>query len=212
MATHYPNSKITAVSNSHSQRQYIQAQAKARGLDNLQVVTCDINDFTPSGTYDRVVSVEMFEHVRNHQRLLTLIGGWLKPEGKLFVHIFCHKNKPYLFQSYGASNWMGRYFFSGGMMPCFDLLPSVPSPLKLKDSWKWNGGHYSKTSRAWLERQDQAKSHVMEVIKGTYGPDQAVDWHNRWRMFFMACDELFSFDGGNQWYVAHYLFEKKSAG
>jgi cyclopropane-fatty-acyl-phospholipid synthase len=212
MAEQYPASTITAVSNSRTQREYIESQGRERGLSNLRVVTCDVNQFDPHTTFDRVVSVEMFEHVRNHSCLLERIDRWLRVDGKLFVHVFCHFDIPYLFHSFGAKDWMGRHFFSGGMMPSFDLLPSVPSPLALQQSWKWNGEHYAKTCRAWLENQDAAASEILSILESTYGRELAVVWHNRWRMFFIACEELFAFNSGQEWFVAHYLFAKSSGG
>ena len=186
MAKQYPESHITAVSNSNSQREFIQQQAAESGLSNLTVITADINDFNPDTTFDRVVSVEMFEHMRNHQRLMDKVYDWLRPGGKLFVHIFCHKETPYLFRSDGDENWMGRYFFSGGMMPSADLLARCGSRLTLVDQCTWNGKHYAKTCRAWLSKQDSCKREIRRVLAATYGEKQAKVWHNRWRMFIMA--------------------------
>ncbi|WP_417734919.1 SAM-dependent methyltransferase [Rosistilla oblonga] len=208
MAEHYPNSQITAVSNSHSQREFITARARNAGLTNLQVLTVDINHFQPDDSFDRVVSVEMFEHMRNHRKLMDRIHDWLVPDGKLFVHIFCHKRTPYLFRSDGEQNWMGRYFFTGGMMPSENLLESVGSRLTLASKSRWSGMHYAKTSRAWLENHDRCSESLLPILKQTYGEDQAIMWQNRWRMFFMACEELFAFNGGNEWFVSHYLFER----
>jgi cyclopropane-fatty-acyl-phospholipid synthase len=208
MAKQFPQSRITSVSNSHSQRKFIEQAAESGGLSNLTVITSDMNDFETEHSFDRVVSIEMFEHMRNHRKLMNNIAGWLKPDGKLFVHIFTHKDSPYLFRTDGEHNWMGRYFFTGGMMPSVDLLPECGSSLKLANQWQWNGEHYAKTCRAWLRKQDAAKRTVMQVLGETYGSDQAVVWHNRWRMFFMACEELFAFNHGKEWFVSHYLFEK----
>ena len=207
MAEHYPNSQITAVSNSTSQREFILGRAKQLGLSNLTVITADMNDFRASKSYDRVVSVEMFEHMRNHRRLMQRINDWLRPDGRLFVHIFCHKNSPYLFRSDGELNWMGRHFFSGGMMPSQDLLSLCGSPMSLESQWKWNGNHYAKTCRAWLGKQDDAWSSIQSIFEMTYGANQSRRWHNRWRLFFMACEELFAFNGGDEWFVSHYLFK-----
>lgn len=208
MAEQYPQSRITSVSNSNSQREFIQAQAQERGLTNLTVITADMNDFGTDQTFDRVVSVEMFEHMRNHRELMRRIHSWLRPGGKLFVHIFCQNEAPYLFQSEGERNWMGRYFFSGGMMPSVDLLPKCGSPLDLQSHWTWDGTHYAKTCRAWLRNQDAAKCELRQVFAQTYGADEANRWHNRWRMFFIACEELFAYAGGQQWFVSHYLFQR----
>ena len=208
MAEQFPNSSITAVSNSISQRQFIQSQARSRDLTNLRVITADIANFVPDTQSDRVVSVEMFEHMRNHRRLMDRIHSWLAPEGKLFVHIFCHRDTPYLFHSDGEQNWMGRHFFSGGMMPSADLLPQCGSPFQLAEQWIWNGSHYAKTCRAWLRNQDAAKARILDTFESSGDRDQAIVWHNRWRIFFLACEELFSFDEGREWFVAHYLFER----
>ncbi|MCC9608363.1 cyclopropane-fatty-acyl-phospholipid synthase family protein [Blastopirellula sp. JC732] len=208
MAQKYPNSRITSVSNSNSQREFIQARAEKLGLSNLTVITADMNDFAPTQTFDRVVSVEMFEHMRNHRELMRRINDWLRPGGKLFVHIFCQHEPPYLFQSEGEANWMGRYFFSGGMMPSVDLLPKCGSPLQLESHWTWNGSHYAKTCRAWLKNQDAAKQEIRKLFAEIYGSKEANRWHNRWRMFFIACEELFAYRGGQQWFVSHYLFQR----
>lgn len=208
MAERYRDSRITAVSNSRSQREYIESQASARNIDNLSVVTADVNNFVPSSQFDRVVSVEMLEHVRNHANLFDRINKWLHPGGKLFVHVFCHKDTPYLFQSYGENNWMGRFFFSGGMMPSFDLLPNINTSLRLEQSWQWNGTHYAKTCRSWLRRHDQSAD-LLSVLSETYGSQVAEIWSQRWRMFFMACEELFAYNGGEEWFVAQYRFAQK---
>lgn len=207
MAEHYPNSEITAVSNSASQREFILRQAQVRGIAaNLTVITADMNDFNTNESFDRVVSVEMFEHMRNHQELLSRISGWLKPDGKLFVHIFCNKEFTYPFETEGASNWMGRYFFTGGIMPGENLFSHYKQDLEIERQWKWNGAHYEKTSNDWLKNLDSNYHQVLDVMERVYGRGDAKRWLNRWRVFFMACAELFGMENGNQWYVAHYLF------
>jgi cyclopropane-fatty-acyl-phospholipid synthase len=208
MADRFPNSEITAISNSNSQRKFIQRRAAERGISNLKVVTADINQFNPAQVFDRVVSVEMFEHMRNHRRLMSRIHDWLRPGGQLFAHLFCHKETPYLFETTGAHNWMGRHFFSGGMMPSANLLPRAGSPLKLVDQTKWSGIHYAKTCRAWLKNQDLAANSLQGILASTYGESEVARWHNRWRLFFMACEELFAFDDGNEWFVSHYRFQR----
>ena len=208
MAERYPNSQITSVSNSSSQRAFIQQKAAERGLDNLTVLTADMNDFSTSERFDRVVSVEMFEHMRNHRALTNRIRDWLHPEGRLFVHIFCHQKSAYLFETDGEQNWMGRHFFTGGMMPSVDLLPRACESMKLLQQHSWNGQHYAKTCRAWLNRQDINAKSLKPVLAETYGAEYAIRWHNRWRLFFMACEELFAFGGGKEWFVSHYLFQK----
>jgi len=211
MAEQFPQSRITAVSNSRSQKDFIDRQAGERSLNNLSVITADMNQFQTSQRYDRVISVEMFEHMRNHGELMRRIAGWLRADGRLLVHIFCHRTTPYLYHVGDDENWMGRHFFSGGMMPSDDLLPRCTDALELVERWKWNGRHYGKTCRAWLQRLDAAKEPLQSVMESTYGSDDAQRWHNRWRMFFMACDELFAYQAGEQWYVSHYLFAKGAA-
>ena len=209
MAKQFPNAKITAVSNSSSQREFILAQAKSDGVsDNLTVITADMNDFQPNGMFDRVVSVEMFEHMRNHQLLLQRISNWLNPSGKLFVHIFCHRYFTYKFNDDSKADWMSRHFFSGGIMPGDDLLGRYQRDLTLARRWRWNGQHYQKTCEAWLANLDQNRSQALEVLKDTYGEAEAFRWFNRWRIFHLACSELFGFKGGDEWWVGHYLFEK----
>lgn len=210
MAEHFPGSSVTAVSNSNSQREFIEARAKERGLKNLQIVTADMNDFQTDESFDRVVSIEMFEHMRNYELLLSRIAGCLVPGGRLFVHIFCHARTPYVFESEGAANWMGRYFFSGGTMPSDDLLSHYQRDLKLIEQWKWNGQHYEKTCNAWLALQDQNWRELSPLFTQTYGKQDAARWFMRWRLFYMSCAELFGFNGGNEWWVSHYLFEKPS--
>ena len=208
IAGHYPNTRVTAVSNSSSQREYILARAAARSLDNLEVIVCDMNDFEAPGRYDRVVSIEMFEHMRNHGELFRRISEWLLPEGRFFMHIFCHRSTPYLFVDKGPGDWMSRHFFSGGMMPSADLPLRFPSHLSIERRWHWNGQHYARTCNTWLQQMDSSRTEIMPVLAGCYGEDQAGLWWQRWRMFFMACAELFDYKGGTEWYVGHYLFRK----
>ena len=210
MAEYYPNANITSVSNSASQREFILQRAKERGLDtNLNVITCDVNDLQCQQDFDRVVSVEMFEHVRNHKELFRRIAGWLKTDGKLFAHIFCHREWTYKFQDENSSDWMSRYFFSGGIMPGNRLFAQYQDDLQLKEQWKWDGTHYQKTCEAWLRNMDQNRVQIMPLLQETYGKDLAVVWFNRWRMFYLACSELFGYRGGEEWWVSHYLFSKK---
>jgi cyclopropane-fatty-acyl-phospholipid synthase len=206
MASRFPGSRIVGVSNSAGQRTYIEREAARLGLSNLQVVTADMNAFTPSGRFDRIVSIEMFEHMRNYHVLLDRIAGWLAPGGRLFAHVFCHRTSPYLFEEEGAGNWMARHFFSGGLMPSADLLPSIPSPLAVERQWSWDGRHYERTANAWLVNLDARRDAALGVLAATYGRRDAVRWLGRWRIFFMACAELFGYDGGREWGVAHYRF------
>lgn len=208
VAEKYPHSKVTAVSNSRFQREFILKQAEQRGLKNIQVITADMNQLELAQLYDRVVSVEMFEHMRNYERLLNKISQWMKPSAKLFVHIFCHRDRSYLFETEGETNWMGQYFFTGGMMPSFQLLERFQEDLKLEERWKVNGVHYAKTSRAWLNQLDRQREEVLKIFDETYGRGMSQTWFHRWRLFFIACEELFGFRGGNEWLVGHYLFHK----
>ncbi|GAB4123355.1 MAG: cyclopropane-fatty-acyl-phospholipid synthase family protein [Wenzhouxiangellaceae bacterium] len=211
MAANYPGAHITAVSNSSSQREHIEAQARARGLDNVQILTADVNHFTPpQQDYDRIVSIEMFEHMRNYQTLLQRVASWLADDGRLFVHIFCHHRLMYPFETEGEHNWMGKYFFTGGLMPALDTLLHFQQDLLLEDLWAVDGRHYEKTSNAWLALLDQRSAEVLEVCRQTYGDAQAKIWRQRWRMFFMACAELFGMHHGREWLVGHYLFSKRS--
>ncbi len=213
MAEQYPNSKITAVSNSATQRAHIQAQCQLRGFEHVTVITQDVNglDF-PASQFDRCVSVEMFEHMRNYQALLGSISRWLKPEGKLFVHIFVHKYLMYPFETDGDDNWMGKYFFTGGLMPSADTLLHFNEKLSIDQRWLVPGRHYAQTANHWLENQDKHSEQVLAILQNAYGNELAKLWAQRWRMFWMACAELFAFNNGNEWMVAHYLFSNKKPG
>ena len=210
IAANYPGCKVVSVSNSHSQRRYITAQAKRRGLENISVITHDMNDFDTELRFDRIVSVEMFEHMRNYRELYQRVNTWLLPQGRFFKHIFCHRSCVYAFVDQGPSDWMSRHFFSGGMMPSDDLPLRFQKDLSLVDQWRWDGRHYEKTSNAWLENMDSSKKEIMPILAETYGSRDAEKWFMRWRIFFMACAELFGHNDGQEWYVSHYLFEKKS--
>ena len=209
MATNYPNAHITGVSNSSSQREYIIQMAKSHGITNISIITADMNVFEASEKYDRIVSVEMFEHMRNWQVLYGKVARWLKPEGKFFKHIFVHRNTPYLFEVQGKDDWMSQYFFSGGMMPSDDLPLQFQDDLKLAQRWRWDGTHYQKTANAWLQNMDANKEAITPILVQTYGAKDAEIWRNRWRMFYMACAELFGYNNGQEWWVTHYLFEKR---
>ncbi|MEM9057852.1 MAG: cyclopropane-fatty-acyl-phospholipid synthase family protein [Pseudomonadota bacterium] len=210
VAQQYPACRIVSVSNSGPQKAFIDARAAALGLDNVTVITADINDFVTSERFDRVVSVEMFEHLRNYAGILERIESWLKPDGRLFVHIFCHDHLLYPFENRGKSDWMARYFFTGGMMPAFDTLPSFDAHLRLIERWRVNGHHYALTADAWLANLDARRAQVMPVLEATYGARDAGLWFHRWRMFFLAVSELFDFSNGKgrgeEWFVGHYLF------
>ena len=208
MAERYPEARITSLSNSHSQRKFIEAKAVEKGLANLQVVTGDINDFEPGDSFDRVVSVEMFEHVRNHRELFRRIYGWLLPEGRLFTHVFCHRSTPYPFQVEGEDDWMSKHFFSGGTMPSDDLFLRISGDLKIERQHRWSGSHYARTSEAWLANLDHRKSSVLAVFRKDLEPREAIRMFHRWRLFFLACAETFGYDEGQEWWVSHYLFNK----
>ncbi len=209
MAEQYPKSRITAVSNSNSQRKFIEERAAAKGLENVRVITSDMNDFMSADHFDRVVSVEMFEHMRNYELLLNRIDGWLKPDGKLFIHIFCHRDHVYPFDTDGDENWMGRYFFTGGLMPSEHLLKEFDRDLKVEQQWRVNGLHYARTLRAWLDRTDEQRDRVQPILDEAYGPKEGARWFQRWRVFFMACEELFAYRGGEEWFVTHILMSKR---
>jgi len=208
MAQKFPNSKITAVSNSKDQRNFIQQKNDKLNLQNIKVVNADMNDFSTDEKFDRVISIEMFEHMRNYDELLKRINGWLKQNGKLFVHIFSHKEVAYPFEDKGDGDWMAREFFSGGQMPSHRLLMSFPDRMKIEKDWRVSGTHYEKTSLAWLRKMNTNKIEILELFKTTYGEKDASEWFQRWRIFFMSCEVLFGFNEGSEWGVSHYLFEK----
>jgi cyclopropane-fatty-acyl-phospholipid synthase len=206
MAEHYPNARITAVSNSRTQKEHIDAEAAKRGLCNIAIITCDMNEFAPpdAGTYDRAISVEMFEHMKNYRRLLGRIATWLRPGGKLFVHIFTHRSLAYHYEDKGPSDWMTRHFFCGGQMPSHDLLLHFQANLRLENQWAVSGTHYQLTAEAWLANMDANRKEVWPLLEQTYGPENAKRWWAYWRVFFMACAELWGFRDGNEWHVSHY--------
>ena len=208
MARQYPNSQIIGVSNSNSQRESIMARAKAEHLDNLTILTADANHFEHAGGFDRVVSVEMFEHLRNWPEMFRRVHGWLNPGGRFFMHVFVHRSTPYAFVDQDDSDWMSRHFFSGGMMPSDELPMRFQDHLRFVQRWRWDGRHYEKTANAWLENIDAARAQVMPILEQTYGSADAAMWLQRWRVFFMACAELFGYRNGQEWWVSHYLFER----
>jgi cyclopropane-fatty-acyl-phospholipid synthase len=211
-AAHYPNSRITAVSNSSSQRRFIENRCRERGLDNVQVITADMNHFSTDRRFDRIVSVEMFEHMRNWQSLLARINAWLKNRGRLFIHIFTHRQFAYPFETDGDDNWMGRYFFTGGMMPSDNLIYRFQQHLMVEKHWRVNGNHYRKTADAWLARMDARKDSIIPIIADVFGKTDAALWFQRWRIFFMACDELWGYADGEEWMVSHYRLKKVAVG
>jgi len=211
LAERFPHSRITGVSNSRTQKEYIDAEAARRGLGNLQIITCDMNVFDlPGAQFDRVVSVEMFEHMKNYQRLLANVARWLKPDGLLFVHIFTHHRLSYHFIPRDATDWMARYFFTGGQMPAHDLLPALDDTLQLVQDWKVNGRHYQQTAEHWLQNMDRHRSEILPLFAQTYGKDAVTRWWVYWRVFYMACAELWGYRNGEEWLVSHYLFRRRA--
>ncbi len=207
LAENYRGVSITAVSNSASQKAFIEARAAEAGFDNLEVITADVDDFQARGRFDRVMSVEMFEHLNNYALLLERIASWLTDDGRAFVHIFCHRRFGYPFEEQvgESGNWMARHFFSGGIMPSFDIFQALDGALVPEAQWFINGRHYQRTCNLWLERLDARRREIGDVMRLTYGPEEASLWIQRWRMFFMACAELFGMNAGRSWGVGHYL-------
>ena len=210
IAEQYPRSQITAVSNSRSQQEFILDQAARRGLGNVTVITRDMNEFDTLARFDRVVSVEMFEHLRNWQEAFRRVHRWLRPSGLFFLHVFAHRSVPYPFEVTDSSDWMAAHFFSGGMMPSDELAPRLCGALQPLCRWRWAGTHYARTAEAWLANLDAHRDEALAALRRAYGED-ASRWLQRWRMFFMACAELFGYADGHEWWVSHYLFERGGA-
>ncbi len=210
MAEKFPASRITAVSNSNSQREFIEERAKQRRLTNVTVITCDINDFNTDLRFDRIVSIEMFEHLRNYRRLFELVSNWLKADGHLFFHIFCHRRSPYFFSDDSDGDWMARHFFTGGTMPSWDLPLMFNDHLTMEHRWEVEGTHYAATCRDWLSNLDEHRQEILAVLKEGENPEPASRQFHRWRMFVMACQELFAFNGGYEWFVGHFLMKPRA--
>lgn len=209
LAERFPNARITAVSNSNPQRLYIEAQCRERGFEHVRVITQDVNQLSlENNQFDRAISIEMFEHMRNYETLLGRIAQWLRPGGKLFVHIFCHRELCYPFETDGDNDWMARHFFTGGLMPSADTLLWFQRDLQIEEQWRLSGTHYQRTANHWLQNQDTHRQEVLSVLGKAYGEDRAQLWHQRWRMFWMACAELFGYRDGSEWLVGHYRFRK----
>ena len=203
MAEGMPGSRITSVSNSASQGDFIRARAKARGLENLTVVTADMNAFAPERRFDRVVSVEMFEHMANWRALLARVRDWLKPDGRLFLHVFSHRSTPYRFDANDPADWIAQHFFTGGLMPSHDLVRQFSDLFSVEADWRWSGVHYARTAEDWLKRYDANAMEIGHVLEQVYGADAKL-WGRRWRLFFLATAGLFGHAGGGEWGVSHY--------
>jgi cyclopropane-fatty-acyl-phospholipid synthase len=204
IARKFTTSRVLAVSNSKPQGDFIRNRAAANGLDNVEVVTADMNDFATDRRFDRVVSVEMFEHMRSWPRLFERIATWLRPDGAFLLHVFCHRDLAYRYEDRSSGDWMARHFFTGGIMPSEDLPRRFPEHLIVETQWRVGGLHYSRTLEAWLDRMDDRRGELLRLFQSVYG-DDAARWFARWRMFFMACSELFRFRGGEEWFVSHTL-------
>jgi cyclopropane-fatty-acyl-phospholipid synthase len=214
LAQRFPDSQIVGLSNSRGQRQFILDEARARSVTNLEIVTGNVAefDFPSNGQtagFDRIVSIEMFEHMKNYGALLAKLARWMRADARLFVHIFAHRTLAYHFEEKDRSDWMTRYFFAGGIMPSQNLLLHFQDHVQVLDTWWVDGRHYERTANDWLAGMDRARASILEVFRGCYGADEAVVWLNRWRMFYMAVAELFGYRDGQEWGVGHYLFAKR---
>ncbi|HEV7353655.1 MAG TPA: cyclopropane-fatty-acyl-phospholipid synthase family protein [Brevundimonas sp.] len=208
MAERYPKARITAVSNSAGQRGFIEARAAQLGLTNLTVLTRDMNVFETDQRFDRIVSVEMFEHMANWRALLTRARTWLKPDGRLFLHVFTHRTTPYRFEVSDSSDFIAQHFFTGGIMPSHDLIREYDDLFALEQDWRWSGDHYRRTADHWLENMDAAADRVGPIMSGVYGADAAL-WTRRWRRFYMATAGLFGDRNGDEWGVSHYRLKPR---
>jgi cyclopropane-fatty-acyl-phospholipid synthase len=209
IAEQYPSCRVLAVSNSRTQRQFIETECRKRGLVNVEAATADVTEFDTPRRFDRVLSIEMFEHMKNYERLLARIASWLKPEGMLFVHIFSHREFAYEFDASDQEDWMAQTFFTGGTMPSDDLLLYFQRDLELVDHWRVDGSHYTRTLRAWLDKLDRNKTAVCRIMAETYGAENETLWLVNWRLFFLICSEVWNLGGGREYLVSHYLFKRR---
>ncbi len=203
MARQFPNARIVAVSNSHSQRMHVQGEGAARGLKNLCVLTADMNGFDPELQFDRVVSVEMFEHMMNWRELLGRLRSWVKPDGRFFMHIFTHRSGAYLFDRTDKEDWIAQHFFTGGVMPSHHLIRQFADLFEVEKEWRWSGEHYQRTALDWLKNFDAHRAEIESILRGVYGEDTAL-WMRRWRWFFLATAGLFGYADGSEWGISHY--------
>jgi cyclopropane-fatty-acyl-phospholipid synthase len=210
MGKKFPNSRITAISNSKSQGDFILERARERKISNITIKTADVANMELEEKFDRVISVEMFEHMRNYEKLLRNINKWMNPNATLFVHIFTHKDRAYKFDVMDETDWMSKYFFSGGIMPSEHLLYNFQEDLVVENHWRVQGIHYAKTARAWLEKMDKNKNEILKIFNKHYSSKQSTKWFNFWRIFFMSCEELWRYKNGSEWFVGHYLFQKRN--
>lgn len=211
LAEKFKKATIVAISNSTTQKEYIDSQSKLRGLNNLTVITANVADFDTELKFDRILSIEMFEHLKNYSDMLAKVSRWLNPDGKLFIHIFTHKRFAYHYEDKDGTDWLTRHFFEGGTMPSEDLFSYFQEDLRIVQQWSLPGTHYQKTAEAWLKQMKDKRNEVIKIMKLTYGEKDAVKWWSFWKLFFLSCAELWGYKNGTEWTVSHYLFERNKS-